>query len=152
MRVFIGGVMQGSKRDKAVNNQDYRRTIAQQVKAQHPESEIVDPWAMFPGSMNYDANRARQVLFDMAHEAAKADIVIAYLPQASMGTALEMVRAYDAGTPVISISPMAENWFIRSLSRRVFPSLASFCAWVETGELARIKGEGTEAHSATLRA
>ena len=30
----------------------------------------------------------------MADEAASADIVIAYLPEASMGTALELIRAW----------------------------------------------------------
>jgi hypothetical protein len=55
-----------------------------------------------------------------------------------MGTALEMVRAFDAGKPVISISPMMENWFVRFLSRRVFPTLEAFHDWVELGGLEAI--------------
>jgi hypothetical protein len=55
-----------------------------------------------------------------------------------MGTALEMVRAYDVGTPVVSISPMTHNWFIRFLSRRVFPTLEAFDDWLRTGGLEAI--------------
>jgi hypothetical protein len=135
MRVFIGGVMQGSRRGKSITDQDYRQTIARVVKARHPSAEVVDPWELFPDSIDYDDDHARQVLSDIAEEAARADVVVAYLPEASMGTALEMVRACDAGTPVISISPMAENWFIRCFSQRVFPSLGTFTDWINTGGL-----------------
>jgi hypothetical protein len=105
------------------------------VKARHPDAEIVDPIALFPDSLDYADDRARQVLFDMAEEAARADVVVAYLSEASMGTALEMVRAYDADTPVVSISPMTHNWFIRYFSRRVFSTLEAFADWVAEGGL-----------------
>ena len=138
MRVFIGGVMQGSHRGKEINDQGYRQAISQTVRARHPEAEIVDPYALFPDSLEFDDDLARQVFFDMVEQAAGADVVVVYLPEASMGTALEMVRAYDAGTPVVSISPMGENWFIRFLSRRVFPTLEAFGAWVVGGGLEAI--------------
>ena len=138
MRVFIGGVMQGSKRGRGINDQGYRQAIEQAIRARYPDAEIVDPQALFPNSLDYDDERARRVFFDTAEEAARADVVVAYLPEASMGTALEMVRAYDAGTPVVSISPMAENWFIRFLSRRVLPSLEAFHDWVRDGGLEAI--------------
>jgi len=138
MRVFIGGLMQGSMQGRGVSDQGYRRAITRVMRARHPEAEIVDPQALFPDSMDYDDDRARQVFFGMVEEAARSDVVIAYLPEASMGTALEMVRAYDAGTPVISISPMTENWFIRFLSRRVFSTLEAFGDWVEAGGLEEV--------------
>ncbi|UCC63020.1 MAG: hypothetical protein JSV36_20135 [Anaerolineae bacterium] len=135
MRVYIGGVMQGSRQDKAIEDQGYRRALTRTVRAQHPAAEIIDPQALFPNSPAYDDERARQVFFGLVEAAAGADVVIAYLPEASMGTAMEMVRAYDAGTPVVSISPMGTNWFIRFLSRRVFPTLGAFGEWVEEGGL-----------------
>jgi len=138
MRLFISGVMQGSEQEKGIGDQRYRRAITRLVKARHPDVEIVDPQALFPDSMDYDDDRARQVFFDMVEAAVRADVLIAYLPEASMGTALEMARAYDAGTPVISISPMTENWFIRFLSRRVFSTLEAFGDWVEAGGLEEI--------------
>lgn len=138
MRVFIGGVIQGSIQSKDICDQGYRPAIGQMVRARHPDADIVDPMALFPDSVDYGDDRARQVLFDMAEEAARADVVIAYLPQASMGTALEVVRAFDGGTPVVSISPMTHNWFIRFLSRRVFSTLEAFGAWVEAGGLTEV--------------
>jgi len=135
MRVFIGGVIQGSMQERGISDQGYRQAIGRMVKAQHPAAKIVDPVALFPDSVDYDDDRAREVLLSMAGEAARADVVIAYLPEASMGTALEMVRAYDAGAPVVSISPMAHNWFIRFFSRRVFPTLEAFDDWLRDGGL-----------------
>jgi hypothetical protein len=138
MRVFISGVMQGSRQDKDINDQGYRRAIARIVKARHPEIEITDPHTLFPDSAEFDDDRARRVFFDLVEQAVRADVVVAFLPEASMGTALEMVRAYDAGVPVVSISPMGENWFIRFLSRRVFPTLEAFGDWVTGGGLEAI--------------
>jgi hypothetical protein len=135
VRVFVSGVMQGSRQGRDVNDQGYRQAIRRMVQARHPDAEIVDPMALFPDSMEYADDRARQVLFDMAEAAARADVVVAYLSKASMGTALEMVRAYDAGTPVVSISPMTYNWFIRFLSQRVFSTLEAFADWVAEGGL-----------------
>jgi hypothetical protein len=135
VRVFVSGVIQGSQQGRDVNDQGYRQAIRRVVEARHPDAEIVDPAALFPDSLEYADDRARQVLFDMAEAAARADVVIAYLSKASMGTALEMVRAYDAGTPVVSISPMTYNWFIRFLSRHVFSTLEAFADWVAEGGL-----------------
>ena len=133
MRVFIAGVMQGSKKDKGISSQDYRQVIRTTIKDVHPDFEIVDPFSLFPDSPEYDDQRARQVLLDMANEAGSSDIVIAYLPVASMGTALEMIRAHDNGKKVISISPMAANWVVRSLSNLIFPTMDEFIVWVKDG-------------------
>ena len=152
MRIFIGGVMQGSHQGKGINDQSYRQTIVQMVKARHPAAEIIDPWALFPDSIDYGDDRARQVLYEMAEEAARADAVVAYLPEASMGTALEIVRACDAGTPVICISPLAENWFIRCFSQRVFSSLEAFGDWVNANGLATVVNSRQEKSSASTAA
>jgi hypothetical protein len=64
----------------------------------------------------------------MLQHAAESDLVIAYVPTASMGTALEMYSAYLAGVPVVAISPLATNWVINALARRVYPDLGSFFA------------------------
>jgi nucleoside 2-deoxyribosyltransferase len=145
MRVFLGGVMQGSRQDRAIDDQSYRQVIARTVRARHPAAEIVDPQALFPDSPAYDDERARQVFFNMVEAAARADVVVAYLPEASMGTAMEMVRAYDAGKPVVSISPMEANWFVRFLSRHTFPTLEAFIEWVEEGGLQALISPKTSA-------
>ena len=71
----------------------------------------------------------------MADLAAQADLVIAYVPSASMGTAIEMWQAFRAGTPLVTISPMAANWVVRFLSDAVLPDLGAFANWVCDGGL-----------------
>jgi len=66
-------------------------------------------------------------------EAGRADIVVAYLSEASMGTALEMWRAYEKGIPILTISPLAENWVVKFLSTQVFATLEEFEAFVGEG-------------------
>jgi hypothetical protein len=138
MKIFVAGIMQGSKKEHGILGQDYRRLIYDAIKINHPEAEIVDPLSLFPDSVTYGAQRAKQTLFAMAAEAGSSDILIAYLPSASMGTGLEMIRAYDNGKTIISISPMKTNWFIRAVSAKIFPSLDEFCAWVRQTNLSEI--------------
>lgn len=138
MKIFIAGVMQGSKRGKGIQKQDYRQLIRDAVEIHHPDAEIFDPFSRFPDSVEYEDQRSKQVLFELAAEAGSSDILIAYLPEASMGTALEMIRAYDNGKPIISISPMAKNWLILALSKKIFPTLDDFCAWVRQTHLSEL--------------
>jgi hypothetical protein len=130
--------MQGSIKGQGIVGQDYRRLVRDSIKTHHPDAEIVDPFSLFPDSVEYDDHRAKQTLFEMAAEAGASDILIAYLPQASMGTALEMIRAYDNGKVIISISPMEKNWLIRAVSAKILPSLDEFCTWAGQTDLAEL--------------
>ena len=143
MKIFIAGIMQGSKKGHGIQKQDYRQIIRDAVKVNHPDVEVVDPFSIFPDSVEYDDQRAKQTLFEMAAEAGSADIVIAYLPEASLGTALEMIRAYDNGKTIISVSPMEKNWVIRAISVKIFPTLDEFCAWVSQTNLADLIDRST---------
>lgn len=138
MKIFISGIMQGSTQGHGIQEQGYRQVINAAVKHRHPDAEIYDPFALFPDSVEYGDQRSKQALFAMADAAASADIVIAYLPKASMGSALEMIRAYDYGKTIISISSMEKNWFIRAVSTAMFPSLDDFCEWVQHTDLAKL--------------
>jgi hypothetical protein len=142
MKIFIAGIMQGSKKGKGIHGQDYRRMIRDAVKIRHPHAEIVDPFSLFPDSVDYDDGRAKDVLFEMAAQAGSSDVVIPYLPSASMGTALEMIRAHENGKTIISISPMEKNWFIRAFSNKILSSLDEFCAWVGQADLTELIGWG----------
>lgn len=135
MKIFLSGVMQGSMKGKGIQGQGYRQMIGEAIKNRHPNAEIVDPFRMFPDSVDYDMQRAREVLFSMGEAAADADILVAYLPKASMGSAFEMLRAHDNGTAIISISPMEENWFIQSVSEKLFLSMDEFLAWLDEADL-----------------
>ncbi len=133
MQVFIAGIMQGSRLDHYIGDQDYRQIIAAALLAHHPQVEIVDPNELHPDGVEYDDQKAKTTLLAMADLAARADLVVAYAPQASMGTAIEMWQAFQAGVPLVTISPMAANWVVKHLSSVVLPDLDAFRMWVADG-------------------
>lgn len=135
MKIYISGVMQGSIKGDGIQEQGYRPIIIDSIKVLHPDAEIFDPRAAFPDSPTFDDERAKEVLFFMADEAASSDLVIAYLPEASMGTALEMIRAYDNGKMLITITSLEKNWFIKGVSSKIFSSLDGFVKWVRQTNL-----------------
>ncbi len=132
MRIFIGGVMQASNHGKELVDQGYRNRIADALTARWPELEVIDPLRLHPNSVGYDDAAAKETLFALLELAMRSDLVIAYLPVASMGTALEMYSAYQSGVPVVTISPLQENWVVRATSRRQFRDLESFIAALDT--------------------
>ena len=133
MQVFIAGIMQGSRLDRYIDAQDYRRMIAEALLARRPDTEIMDPNELHPNGVDYDDELARTTLLEVANLASQADLLVAYLPQASMGTALEMWKAYEARVPIVTISPMAANWVIKHLSSMVLPDMDAFRTWVADG-------------------
>jgi hypothetical protein len=137
-RVFIAGIMQGSRRANDMTAQDYRQQIGAWLTAQVPAVEIVDPFELHPESVGYSDEDARRTLIDLARLAGRVDAVVAFVPEASMGTALEMWEAYHQQRPVITISPLTHNWVVKSLSTRVLADLAEFRAFVESGEFERV--------------
>jgi hypothetical protein len=96
--------MQGSRLDRFIGDQDYRRAIARAIREVDPTIEVVDPNDLHPNGVDYDDERAKATLLEMLELAGQADLVIAYAPQASMGTAIEMWQAFQAGTPLVTIS------------------------------------------------
>jgi hypothetical protein len=135
MRVFLAGIMQGSNAHDGVHAQDYRGYLADLLRSHMPGVEIFDPWAVYPDSPSYPDERVRTVLMANVAEAAASDLVIAYLPQASMGTALEMWEAWRAGVSVIAITPLAANWVVRTCAVQRFATLEDFAAAVRAGDL-----------------
>ncbi len=133
--VFLSGVMQGSNADTSLHAQDYRQQLRDIISAEHPEAEVVCPAEMNPDSVAYDNEAARRAFMDELDLAAETDVLVAYAPVATMGTAVEMYRAYAAGRLVFTVSPMTTNWAIRFLSTRVFADLGEFEAFVRDGKL-----------------
>ena len=56
-------------------------------------------------------------------QATSVDVVIAYLPEASMGTAIEMWEAARNGVTVWAISPLKSNWVVKFFSHKLFASI-----------------------------
>ncbi len=139
LRFFIAGIIQGSRAEADIHDQDYRASIRAAVKARFTGAEIIDPMELHPDSgVKYGPEKARRTLLEMAEEAGQADVLIAYVPEASMGTAVEMWEAHQAGKPILTISPLTENWVVRFLSTRVFACIGAFESFVAEGELERL--------------
>lgn len=136
-RVFIGGIMQGSLRENTIQTQDYRRIIGDCLRAHLPNVAVIDPFELHPNSVAYDTDEARHTLITLAQTAGQADAAVVFLPEASMGTALEMWEAYRGGKPIFAISPLVHNWVIKCLSTRVFVTIDEFCAFVADGDFER---------------
>ena len=135
MRLFLAGIMQGSRQDDAICGQDYRTAIREIILAKYPEAEVVCPMELYPESPYYGPREGRRTFLDLTERAREADFLIAYLPEASMGTAIEMWQAHSSGARILTISPMAENWVVKFLSDRVFTSADEFAEFVADGGL-----------------
>jgi hypothetical protein len=137
MRVFIAGVMQGSRTDDRVSDQSYRAAITRILTERIDGVRIIDPWALHPDSEGYNVERAHETFLEMSALAGQADVVVAYLPEASMGTAIEIWEAYRNGATILTISGMSDNWVVKLLSTQVFPTIAAFEQFVAAGGVVR---------------
>jgi hypothetical protein len=143
--IFLAGIIQGSRPD-SIEPQDYRGPVIEVLSAVYPDAELYDPVAVHPDSLNFEEEAARTVFFDLMRRAGEADLLVAYLPAASMGTAIEIWNAYHAGTPVVVIGPLGLNWVVRFCADKVCESLNDFVAFCEDGGLAKlVEGKAAEA-------
>ena len=129
--------MQGSRTDAAIEDQDYRRQIKGMLALHLPEADVYDPLDGHSDSVDYDDPTGSRVFFEHNRMCGEVDVLLAFAPFASMGTAIEMWEAHRHGRAVIAISPLAHNWTIRFLSHEVYPSVERFGEALADGTLAR---------------
>jgi hypothetical protein len=134
-RFFIAGIIQGSKKGLETHNQDYRQAIKTILREAFPDANILCPVENHPESVSYTDERARDVFLHHVARARSSHVLVAYLPEASMGSAIELWEAFREKTLKIAISPMSGNWVIRILSDRILPDLAAFRRFVGSGEM-----------------
>lgn len=135
MRFFLAGIMQGSHVEARLHGQDYRARIKQLIRQHIPHAAIYDPRADHANSIGYDDPTGRAVFLHHNRMCREVDVVLAYLPEASMGTAIEMWEGYQHGVAVITISPMKHNWAVKFLSHELYADLEEFQAALESGRL-----------------
>lgn len=123
---FLAGIIQGSRKGKILHDQDYRQRIKNILKKYFPKSQIIDPVDVHPNSVEYDYKTGESVFHESIKQATQCDCLIAYLPEASMGTAIEMWECYKKKIPVWTITKMKENWSVKFLSTEIFESLKEF--------------------------
>lgn len=137
MRFFLAGIMQGSHAEKRVHDQDYRTRITRLLAAYFPHADVYDPRANHAESLGYDDPTGRSVFFHHNRMCREVDVLLAFVPEASMGTAIEMWEAHQHGAAVITISPLTHNWAVKFLSHALYVNLQEFEAALESGEVAR---------------
>jgi len=137
MRFFIAGIMQGSLSEPELHDQDYRSHLTGLLAEHFPDARVYDPLANHSGSIDYDDDTGRKVFFGHNRMCRDIDVLVAFVPQASMGTAIEMWEAYTHGAVVVTISPLAVNWAVRFLSHVIFEDVAQFESALVCGDLAR---------------
>lgn len=140
MRFFLAGIMQGSHLGEVLHHQGYRGRLKQLLLEHFPGAEVYDPLADHQDSLAYDDQRGRAVFVCHNEMCRSVDVLIAFVPEASMGTAIEMWEAHRHGRFVVAISPLAHNWVIRFCSHRVFADLEALEAALASGQLQATPG------------
>lgn len=138
LRFFIAGIMQGSRQDPGIHRQDYRTAIKEIILQKYPQADIICPFDLHPDSPYYGPVEGKKTFLDMLDRAREVDYLIAYLPEASMGTAIEMWEAYEEGVPILSISPLTKNWVVKFFSARIFATLEEFGRFIANDGLEKI--------------
>jgi hypothetical protein len=98
---------------------------------------VYDPQAEHAQSLGYDEAVGRSVFFRHNRMCREIDVLVAFVPVASMGTAIEMWEAHQHGAAVLTISPLRRNWTVQFLSHAIYDDLAAFEAAVRSGDAAR---------------
>ncbi len=143
MKIFLAGIMQGSHVGLALHNQDYRERIRALLEEHIPAADVYDPLADHRDSLDYDDQRGRSVFMHHNQLCSQIDVLLAFVPQASMGTAIEMWEAYRHGRVVITISPLEHNWAIKYLSHQLYATVEDFESALASGRvLAKITASG----------
>ena len=138
MRFFIAGIMQGSLVDAELHTQNYRSEIAAILRTCFIDADIYDPMTNHSDSLHYDDEKAKSTFLGHNKICGEVDAVIAFAPEASMGTAIEMWEAYRNGKVVITISPMIHNWVVKYISDAVYEDLGAFRTAAATGDLQKL--------------
>jgi hypothetical protein len=136
MQIFLAGIMQGSHLGAVMHHQGYRGRLKEMLARHLPHAKVYDPLADHEQSLDYDHDQGRAVFLHHNRMCGEVDVLIAFVPEASMGTAIEMWEAWRNGRVVVAISPLAHNWTIRFCSHILYADVEAFEAEVASGELA----------------
>ncbi len=136
MKVFLAGIIQGSLVEPTIHHQDWREPIKRALAEHLPAADVYCHFSQHPTSITYDLPKIRETFADGNRRAGECDLLIAFVPSASMGTAIEMHEAFAGGAAVVTVTPLSANWVIRAYSDRILLDLAAFEALAASGELA----------------
>ena len=69
-----------------------------------PGAHVYDPLADHSNSLEYEEDQGRFVFLYHNQLCGQVDVLLAFIPEASMGTAIEMWEAYRHGRIVVTIA------------------------------------------------
>lgn len=121
--IFIAGIIQGSKRDSGLYDQSYRERLKTLLEKFFPNHDVYCPVSNHPNCASYSDEEALKTFLYHIDLVRHSKLLVAYLPEASMGTAIEMWEAYNHRVPVWTITPMKYNWVVRITSTKIFSSI-----------------------------
>jgi len=138
MKVFLAGIMQGSLKELKIHSQDWRERIRAIFARRRPDAEVYCHFENHPDSVTYELPAIVETLETGNRLAAESDVIVCWLPEASMGTAVEMLCAARGGSVVLTVTGMSANWIVRAYSDAVVPDLAALDAFLADDELERL--------------
>lgn len=131
--IFIGGIIQGSARDTSLYPQNYRDYLKKLLEKYFEGYEIYDPVSNHPECASYSDEEAKKTFLYHIDLVKHSSLLVAFIPEASMGTAIEMWEAYKSNVPVWSITPMKHNWVVRITSSKIFEDIKELEAFLKAG-------------------
>ena len=138
MNVFLAGIIQGSKVEAEIHSQDWRGPIRELLARHVPDAEVYCHYSEHPDSITYDLPEILATFEDGLQRVRACDVLVAFLPSASMGTAIEMHEAARGGAAVLTVTPMSANWVVRAYSDVILPDVEALEAFLAAGELAAL--------------
>ena len=135
MKIFLAGIIQGSLVEADIHDQNWREPIKRALAAHVPDADVYCHYSHHPNSITYGIEDIRRTLAEGNRRAGECDLLVAYVPSASMGTAVEMHEACRGGAVVLTVTPLAANWVIRATSNEVFPDVDAFERYLASGGL-----------------
>jgi len=135
MKIFLAGIIQGSIAEPSIHDQGWRDRIKGILARYLPEAEVYCHYSRHPHSITYDLPEIRSTIAEGNRQAREADVLVAYVPTASMGTAIEIYEAARHGRVVLTISPLSVNWVLRAYSDRIFDDIEAFEEFLRSGGL-----------------
>jgi hypothetical protein len=130
VEIFLAGIIQGSLIEAEIHDQGWRERICHILSRHVPHANVYCHYSRHPDSIGYDLARVRETIEEGIRRAARCDVLVAYCPSASMGTAIEIYEAARNGAVVLTISPLKANWVLRAYSDRMFDSIGAFEAFL----------------------
>ena len=117
------------------------------IVAADATATVIEPWDLVGGlcaelypegtaqtDMFRDDDHVKRAFSMCVDAAAAADVVVSYLPEASMGSAVEIYAAKSAGRKILVVAPgsMAQNWTVRSYADCTFASIQEVGIWLKS--------------------